>query len=783
VFRVITLPTSRTADSYYFPDVLFGMEGNSSMRTRSVLTNISLAALTVLAILALSDSSVFARFHIRSVPSSVNGFADPPFTCPDGNATPFAVALDNSVPIPAACDLSATLWFKLPSGPGFYPNRAFSLTGSMPSNPNSTFTIAVIPALWTSSTSDTSSQTIFLLQFSATDPNLALNSFVAGRLLPAAALVGCNDSVPLHASSNSSTPGFCTPMPPTVPSLPAYADENAKALPIEPAGITASDLTTTRWDLSNFKSGTTGAPAVIALSAFGFPSEFIASGVGATNDNGLVVADFDPQHPNFLAVVANTSTGEVATSNGLTLKPAPATAPPAPSHDVQSNAKAISSPVFADIVSVTNSLPQPDAQLDLPVTNSQDDPTLPVVNPCDFTQTQTLSVPLFRTVWYSYTPTSTGVIHLDTSGSRYDTYVAVYPTPPASIIGSDDDQSAPADDPLVQAKVDITPTTDMVGKPLLIEIGETPTLVCDFTNAVNGAPLLLPPSTDATLKFSLVQDGTPATAFSASTLSFTPQLIGTTSASQKITVTNSGTANLTVSGVTAPTGFSQTEDCSSAPVAPGATCTVTVSFAPTASGSVTGNITFTDNAAGFPNTVSVSGEGTSFSLSAGASSTGTLTSSGPATYTLTASGTSGFTDSITFACSKLPSNTTCSFTPATATPGTGSTQVTLTVSRISTSALRTTTKLFSASLGFAVLALLWGRLRTKSSRLPMLVVLSLVLFATFFNYACGGSSPPPPPPPPPSVQPTAGSYTFQVTPIVGGQPIGGSAITLTLTVQ
>jgi hypothetical protein len=757
------------------------------MRTRSVLTIVSLGALTVLAILALSNSSVFARFHIRSVPSSTNGSPNPPFSCPDNSATPFAVALDNTVPIPSSCDLTingpngSNPWFQMPNGTGNYPSRVFSLSGAMHSDPNSTFTITVTPALWTNGTSDASSKTIFLLQFSASDSKLALSSFVAGRALLAPVFVACDDLEVLNASDDSSFPRFCTPVPPAVPSVSVYLDESGVKLPIEPSGITASDFTTTRWDLSNFKAGTIDAPAVIALSAFGFPSEFIVPGVGATNDNGLLVADFNPLQPNFLAVVVNTSTGEVATSNGLTLKPVPAAAPSAPSYDVQSSAKVIPSPAFTDTVNVTNALPQPDTQLDLPVTNSQDDPTLPVVSPCD--SNQTLSQPLFRTVWYSYTPTSTGIIHLDTSGSRYDTYVAVYSTPSTSPIGSDDDQGTAADDdPLVQAKLDITPTPDMVGNPLLIEIGETPTLVCDLTNSVSGVPLLLPLSTDATLKFSLVQDGTPATAFSAGTLSFAPQLVGTTSASQKIIVTNSGTANLNVSNVSAPAGFSKTEDCSSAPVDPGATCTVTVSFTPTASGSATGNIAFTDNAAGFPNTVTVSGEGTAFSLSAGASSTGTLTSSAPATYTLTASGTSGFSDSVSFACSKLPPNTTCTFTPATVPPGANSTQVSLAVSRISTSSLRTITQLFSASLGVGVLALVWGRVRTKRSRRSIFVVLSLVLFAMFFNCACGGSGPPPAPPPPP-VQPTAGSYTFQVTPTVGGQSLSGSAITLTLTVQ
>jgi hypothetical protein len=748
------------------------------MSRRSIMKILSCVSLITVVVLARTHFSVFAYFHIRSVPSSANGFNDPPFTCPDTNATPFAVALDNSVPVPApgSCDLSQTQWFLLPTT-GNYPDRAFSLSGSMPSNPNTQFTVTVTPALWTSATSDTSSQTIFLIQFSATDQNLALASFVAGKPLSTPVYVGCNDSVPLNASRNSSLPGFCTPMPP----VPAYLDDSAKSEPVEPPGITAADLTTTRWDLANFKAGTAQAPAVIALSAFGFPSEFVNASAGTHNDNRLAVSDFDSTKPNFLAVIVNTSTNEVATGGALTLKPSPAAAPPAPTYDVQSNAKVISFPAFSETINVTNALPQPDAQLDLPVANAQNDPLLPVQNPCD--STTTISQTLFRTVWYSYTPTSTGAIHLDTSGSRYDTYLAVYPNPPVSLFGSVDDQSIPADDPLVQAKLDITPTPDMVSKPLLIEVAETPTLVCDFTTNVSGSPLLLPASTDATLAFSLFQDGTPATALSASTLFFNAQLVGTTSPSQAITLTNPGTANLVVTGVAVPAGFSKTENCSSAPVAPGKSCTVSVSFAPSAQGAVSGSLTFTDDATGFPNTVGLSGTGTDFSLLAPANGTGTLTASSPATYTVTASGTPGFSDTVSFACSKPPINTTCSFSPATVSPGAGSAQITLTVSRISATSLQVMTSLFSASLGFGAIVLLCLRSRQADFSVRW-VVPGLLLLASAFVYACGGGSGSTPAPVAPSpVQPTAGSYTFQVIPSVGGTPLNNKAITLSLTVQ
>ena len=102
----------------------------------------------------------------------------------------------------------------------------------------------------------------------------------------------------------------------------------------------------------------------------------------------------------------------------------------------------------------------------------------------------------------------------------------------------------------------------------------------------------------------------PEVAFSPKSLSFANQAIGTTSQSQPVTLTNNGTAGLTVSGIGASSGFSQTNNCGSS-IAAGSSCTINVSFAPTASGSDSGTMSVTDNATGSPHTVSLSGTGTS----------------------------------------------------------------------------------------------------------------------------------------------------------------------------
>jgi hypothetical protein len=101
-------------------------------------------------------------------------------------------------------------------------------------------------------------------------------------------------------------------------------------------------------------------------------------------------------------------------------------------------------------------------------------------------------------------------------------------------------------------------------------------------------------------------DNGSAISISPTALGFGSVATGSTSAAQTVTVTNSGSAAAPVSGVSASGDFSQTNTCGSS-LAAGGSCTVTVRFAPTATGSRTGNLTVT--AAGVTNTVPLSGTG------------------------------------------------------------------------------------------------------------------------------------------------------------------------------
>src|SRR5205823_566732 len=89
----------------------------------------------------------------------------------------------------------------------------------------------------------------------------------------------------------------------------------------------------------------------------------------------------------------------------------------------------------------------------------------------------------------------------------------------------------------------------------------------------------------------------PAVGLSPTSLSFGNQLLNTTSTAQAVTLTNTGSASLTITSIAASGDFSQTNNCPSSLGFSGS-CTITVTFTPTVAGSRTGSISITDNATG-----------------------------------------------------------------------------------------------------------------------------------------------------------------------------------------
>jgi len=110
---------------------------------------------------------------------------------------------------------------------------------------------------------------------------------------------------------------------------------------------------------------------------------------------------------------------------------------------------------------------------------------------------------------------------------------------------------------------------------------------------------------------------------SPASVSFPATIVGDAAASQTVTISNSGTATASISGVSVSGPFTETNNCSS--VAVGSSCTATVGFTPTAAGTNTGSLTVTSNATDSPTTIGLSGSGIGSTTNLALS--GTLTAS------------------------------------------------------------------------------------------------------------------------------------------------------------
>jgi uncharacterized repeat protein (TIGR03803 family) len=105
--------------------------------------------------------------------------------------------------------------------------------------------------------------------------------------------------------------------------------------------------------------------------------------------------------------------------------------------------------------------------------------------------------------------------------------------------------------------------------------------------------------------------GSPAAGVAPASLTFGSQDVGTTSAPQTVTLSNTGTWPLMVSTISPSGGFAQTNNCPTLLIA-GNSCTINVTFTPAAIGIRNGMLTITDNSNNVPGsqqTVSLTGTG------------------------------------------------------------------------------------------------------------------------------------------------------------------------------
>jgi hypothetical protein len=96
--------------------------------------------------------------------------------------------------------------------------------------------------------------------------------------------------------------------------------------------------------------------------------------------------------------------------------------------------------------------------------------------------------------------------------------------------------------------------------------------------------------------------------WSPADLTFSAQSVGTSSPAQTITLTNKQTVALSGISIAAFGDFTQRNTCPSS-LAPNASCTISVTFAPSATGERTGAVVVTDSGSGGPQTIELTGTG------------------------------------------------------------------------------------------------------------------------------------------------------------------------------
>ena len=175
----------------------------------------------------------------------------------------------------------------------------------------------------------------------------------------------------------------------------------------------------------------------------------------------------------------------------------------------------------------------------------------------------------------------------------------------------------------------VTPTAgNPASSVMTLTVAATPAFGAATINVIGGSTSL---TIHTPIALSVVPTSYTATLAPAS-LTFAAQATGSTSASQAVTLQNTGTGILTLSSIAASGVFSETNGCGKT-LAPGASCIISVSFTPLADGTATGTLMVTDNATSSPQTVSLTGTGTGTPCTGNICFSGVLASPGQYAYT------------------------------------------------------------------------------------------------------------------------------------------------------
>lgn len=160
-------------------------------------------------------------------------------------------------------------------------------------------------------------------------------------------------------------------------------------------------------------------------------------------------------------------------------------------------------------------------------------------------------------------------------------------------------------------------TANAFALPLTLAAGQSVSLSAAFAPAapgnVSGSISIVSNATNSPSTILLSGAGvaqTPQLTPSANTLSFGNILVGSSSASQTLSFTNTGNASVTISQfTTAGIGFTASALTTPVTLASGQTTSVGVAFSPSLNGTSSGSVTLVSNATNSPTTVALSGTG------------------------------------------------------------------------------------------------------------------------------------------------------------------------------
>jgi hypothetical protein len=231
-----------------------------------------------------------------------------------------------------------------------------------------------------------------------------------------------------------------------------------------------------------------------------------------------------------------------------------------------------------------------------------------------------------------------------------------------------------------------------------------------------------------------------------SSLSFGDVPIGSSSAAQGVTLTNTGTLDLDISNVQVSDSYSQTSNCPTI-LSRGSSCQFQIVFTASATGTSFGNFSVSGNAFNSPQSTALNGTGVDFALTTSEPSK-TVSPGESGTYNLKLLPVGGsFPNPIELRCSGLPSGGTCNFSSNALNLGNKTTEITLTISSGAKSvAGRPTTSenpfAYSAALGLqsaGVLGLLLAIPNRRSGKMRARM-LPLLIALTLFAASCAGGT-------------------------------------------